>query len=332
MNRRYRSLVAGLVLALLAWSAGAAEAPTVLSGFDPVLLVEGKEVKGSEELSEVEGRFRYLFATPENRDRFRADPERFAVQNDGQCAAMPGVPGSPELFTVHAGKLYLFGGESCRRAFEATPGLFIGEIPRRKVAILVFEGVELLDLAGPGEVFAAAGHGAAFEVYTVAATREPVVSQGFLEIKPRFAIADAPPPDLLVVPGGVGVRSLVESPEMMAWIRATAARAEVVLSVCNGAFVLAEAGLLDGLEATTHGSSIEGLRRRASRTRVVEGVRFVDNGRVVTAAGVSAGIDASLHLLARLFGETEAQRTARYLEVLGRGEGRVVPVPAAGGR
>lgn len=331
MNRRHTAFLAGLVLALLVSTAGAAELPTVLSGLDPVLLLEGKEVKGSEQWSADEGHFHYLFASAESRDHFRADPKRFAVQNDGHCAAMPTALGSPDLFTVHAGKLYLFGGQGCREGFEANPGAFLGEVSRRKVAILVFDGVELLDLAGPGEVFAAAGHGAAFEVYTVAASREPVTSQGFLELTPGFSIADAPAPDLLVVPGG-RVSSVLENPQVMAWIRATAMRAEVVMSVCNGAFVLAEAGLLDGLEATTHSGSIDRLRRQASRTRVVEGVRFVDNGQVVTAAGVAAGIDASLHLLARLLGEREAESTARYLEVTKRGEGKTVTAAVAGGR
>lgn len=194
-----------------------------------------------------------------------------------------------------------------------SPDQLTAEVVRRKVAIVVFEGVELLDFAGPGEVFAAAGHGGSFEVFTVGASRESVTSQGFVEITPRFAMAEAPRPDLLVVPGG-GVGSLLRDPAAMAWIRETAGKAEVVLSVCNGALVLAEAGLLEGLSATTHAGSIEALRRRAPRTRVVEGERFVDNGRVVTAAGVSAGIDGALHLVARLVGEETARDTARYME------------------
>lgn len=100
----------------------------------------------------------------------------------------------------------------------------------------------------------------------------------------------------------------------MAWLRKAAAQAEVVMSVCNGALVLADAGLLEGLEATTHHGSIETLKRMAPRTTVHADRRFVDNGKIVTAAGVSAGIDASLHVVSRLLGGEAAQRTARYME------------------
>ena len=213
-------------------------------------------------------------------------------------------------------------------AAAAQPSPQAGEIPRRKVAILVFEGVELLDFAGPGEVFAAAGRAGAFDVFTVGVTREPIVSQGFLRITPEHSLADAPRPDLLVIPGG-NVGSLLRSPEAMAWIKATARTAEVVMSVCNGALALAEAGLLEGLSATTHHGSIERLRQMAPATRVVEGERFVDNGRMVTAAGVSAGIDGALHLVSRLLGEEKAQSTARYMEYAWSGAAAPQPKAAA---
>jgi putative intracellular protease/amidase/YHS domain-containing protein len=306
------SLLAGPTAA--AGSDGAVAAPpVVLKGLDPVRLVAGEEVPGSEALSLVHGRFRYLFASAASRDAFAADPERYAVENDGHCAVMPDADGSPDLFAVHDGKVYLFGSPGCREAFVASPGLFTGEIPRRRVAILVYPGVELLDFSGPGEVFAAAAHRGAFEVFTVAATKEPVMSQGFVEVVPQYSIADSPRPDLLVIPGG-NAGSVLENPELMAWVKQTAAKAEAVMSVCNGAFVLARAGLLDGLEATTHWASIDALRREAPRTRVRDDVRFVDNGKVVTSAGVSAGIDAALHLVSRLLGEETAKGTARYME------------------
>lgn len=181
----------------------------------------------------------------------------------------------------------------------------------RQVAILVYEGVELLDFAGPGEVFAASGR-RAFEVYTVGETAAPVLSQRFVTVTPRYSIAEAPRPDVLVVPGG-DAGNLMSAP-MLAWIRATAKDAEVVLSVCNGALVLAEAGLLDGLGATTHHGSLDSLRRMAPTATVHADRRFVDNGRVVTAAGVSAGIDAALHVVRRLAGDDAARRTARYME------------------
>ncbi len=184
---------------------------------------------------------------------------------------------------------------------------------RRNVAIFVHEGVELLDFAGPGEVFAAAQFGQAFRVYTVAATRDPIKSQGFLTITPEFTLADCPKPDLIVLPGGAtGVP--MKDPKVIEWVKSASGDSEVVLSVCTGAFLLAKAGLLDGKEATTHWGSIERLKAMAPKATVHAERRVVDNGKVVTAAGVSAGIDGSLHVVARLLGEKVAKDTARYME------------------
>ena len=184
------------------------------------------------------------------------------------------------------------------------------------VAIVVFDGVELLDFSGPGEVFAAAGGaGQGYRVFTVAASTDPVVSQGFLRITPSYDVESAPEPEIVVIPGG-GIGRVLESQAMMDWIekRAAAGGSEVVLSVCNGALVLARLGLLDGLEATTHHGSIDSLRQMAPDAKVHDDRRFVDNGRIVTAAGVSAGIDAALHVVARRAGVEHAERVARYME------------------
>lgn len=178
------------------------------------------------------------------------------------------------------------------------------------MAILVYDGVELLDFAGPGEVFAAAGR---FDVFTVGPTASPVTSQGFVAVQPRYSVANAPRPDILIVPGGAA-GTVIDDATTMRWIQSTAARAEQVLSVCNGAMILAHAGLLDGLEATTHHGSIAALRQHAPKTTVHDDRRFVDNGKVVTAAGVSAGIDMSLHVVAKLLGPSAAASTARYME------------------
>src|SRR5262249_51880502 len=158
-----------------------------------------------------------------------------------------------------------------------------GKGGRRNVAIVLYPGVELLDFAGPGEVFAAAGD--AFRVYTVAESKEPLVSEGFLTVVPEYAIADAPPPDILVIPGG-RVRSVLGSPVMMAWLKQVSTRNEVTMSVCNGALVLAQNGALAGLRATTHWGAIAELREREPRATVLDDVRFVDNGRIITTAGV----------------------------------------------
>ena len=181
----------------------------------------------------------------------------------------------------------------------------------RKVAILVYDGMEILDFAGPGEVFQAAGR--AFEVYTVARTKDPIVSQGFVTITPRYTIDDAPAPDILVLPGG-GTGAVVKSAETMKWVGDSARKAEIVLTVCTGAFVLAETGLLDGLDATTWHGAVGNFREAYPRTKVHGDTRFVDNGKFVTTAGVSAGIDGALHVVSKLLGEDRARATARYME------------------
>lgn len=183
----------------------------------------------------------------------------------------------------------------------------------RNVAIFVHEGVELLDFAGPGEVFAATDRRRAFNVYTVAASQEPITSQGFVTVTPQYTISTCPPPDILVLPGGQTNIPLGDQ-RVMEWIKRSSKEAEVVLSVCTGAFLLAEAGLLDGREATTHWGSIAALKQAAPRTVVHEGRRFVASGKIVTAAGVSAGIDGSLHVVEKLLGQEAARSTARYME------------------
>jgi transcriptional regulator GlxA family with amidase domain len=183
-------------------------------------------------------------------------------------------------------------------------------IEPRKVAIMVHDGVELLDFAGPGEVFAAAGNGA-FDVFTVAPTHAPVVSQGFVKITPNYAIDDSPKPDIIVIPGG-HTSALYNDPNVMAWLKARAATAELTMSVCNGAITLAKTGLLDGLKATTHWGALPALRR-FPRITVVPEARFVDNGRVMATQGVSAGIDGALHVVERLLGPEAAWSAARYM-------------------
>jgi len=189
----------------------------------------------------------------------------------------------------------------------------------RNVAIVLYDGVEILDFAGPAEVFAAAGQAGAiggkpaFSVYTVARTREPIVSQGFLDVTPDHGIADAPAPDIIVIPGG-DASAVTGDPEMMRWVEARTKAAQLSMSVCTGAFVLARVGLLDGRDATTHYASIGSLRRVVPTARVHDGRRYVDTGNVVTTAGVSAGIDGALHVVARLLGRHVADETAQYME------------------
>jgi putative intracellular protease/amidase len=192
------------------------------------------------------------------------------------------------------------------RAEEARPWA------RRSVAIVVYDQVEILDFAGPLEVFSAAGNGA-FRVFTVAPSHAQVLSQGVLKVQPDYSVEDSPAPDILVLPGG-NSRSFTRSKAGMEWVRKVTAKNELSMSVCSGAFILAGLGLLDGRPATTHWGAIDGLRGGFPRVQVKTGVRFVDSGRIITTAGVSAGIDGALHVVQRLLGDDDAWETARYMQ------------------
>lgn len=188
---------------------------------------------------------------------------------------------------------------------------------KRHVAILIFEEVEILDFTGPFEVFAVANElndFGIFHTFTVATVPGSIRARNGLKIVPDFTLENAPSPHILVVPGGAGTRPLLRKPSMLEWIRQRARKAELVASVCTGALVLAQAGLLHNLRATTHHENLGELAALAPNTDVVEGARFIDNGQVLTAAGISAGIDLSLHIVARLHGVETAQRTADYME------------------
>jgi transcriptional regulator GlxA family with amidase domain len=189
------------------------------------------------------------------------------------------------------------------------------EVVMMNVALFIYDGVEILDFGGPGEVFAAARNGGehAFNVYTVAADAEPILSQGFITITPQYTIADCPTPDIIVLPGG-DQRQSAADPRVIGWLQGVSEQAEVVMSVCTGAMLLSRAGLLDGKEATTWYGAIERLRDATPKATIHADTRFVDNGQIVTTAGVSAGIDGALHVVARLLGMDAAQNAARYME------------------
>lgn len=190
---------------------------------------------------------------------------------------------------------------------------------RRAVAILVFPGVELLDFAGPFEVFSAARRSLSapeplFDVFTVAESTDPLRCNNPVTVVPDYSLASCPPSDILVIPGGQGTRGAINRPELIDWIRTRAVTAEITTSVCTGSFLLAQAGLLTGKTATTHWASIERMRESFPATTVREQARWVDEGVVVTSAGVSAGIDMALHVIARLYGAEAAATTARWIE------------------
>jgi transcriptional regulator GlxA family with amidase domain len=188
---------------------------------------------------------------------------------------------------------------------------------KKNVAILLFDDVEVLDFAGPFEVFAVTNelHGyAILNVFTVAREKQPLRARNGLSVNPDYALRDAPAADILVIPGGMGTRPLLQQQDILSWIGTSAGGAEKVLSVCTGALLLAKAGLLDGLSATTHHGAFDLLAEIAPNTRVVRDERFVDNGTVITSGGISAGIDMSLHVVALLFGHAAARETAAYME------------------
>jgi transcriptional regulator GlxA family with amidase domain len=187
----------------------------------------------------------------------------------------------------------------------------------RKVAILIFDEVEVLDFCGPFEVFAVTGRGLEqkpFDVFTVAEKAGAVVARNGLSVNPRYTINDCPQAEILIVPGGMGTRREMSNQTLIDWIRETAGKAELTLSVCTGALLLAKAGLLDGASATTHWAALDLLREVAPRVTVRPDKQFVDNGRVMTSAGISAGIDLSLYAVGKLLGEGVAAESARWME------------------
>ena len=196
---------------------------------------------------------------------------------------------------------------------------------RRSVGILLFDDVEVLDFAGPFEVFSRArlepgvasrrsDASAPFEVFTVARAHAPVRAIGGLEVTPSASFESAPAIDVLLVPGGFGTRGLLDDREILDWIRHVAARAELVTSVCTGALLLAKAGLLEGRRATTHWAALDVLDQLGCGVRVDRASRWVDDGEVVSSAGVAAGIDMAFHIVERLCGREVADETAHYID------------------
>jgi transcriptional regulator GlxA family with amidase domain len=194
--------------------------------------------------------------------------------------------------------------------------------PTLRVAILAFDDVEALDLAGPYEVFTTASRMAQraapdapslFEVTCVARSLAPVRMRAGLSVLPEHSFADAPPADVLIVPGGV-VDAAMQCAATLKWIASASRDAFVTASVCTGAFLLAASGVLRDGPVTTHWEDIADLRMRCPSLDVRENVRWIDRGSIVTSAGITAGIHMSLHLVARLADEALALRTARQMD------------------
>jgi transcriptional regulator GlxA family with amidase domain len=185
------------------------------------------------------------------------------------------------------------------------------------VGVALFEGAEELDWAGPWEVLAAWAEqwpDDGVHVFTLAREDRPVTCAKGLRVLPDETWETAPPLDVLVYPGGRGTRRELQDEAVLDWIRGLAAGETVVASVCTGSLVLAAAGLLDGKPATTHWGSLEVLPTLGHEIEVRPDDRFVDNGSILTAAGVSAGIDMALHLVARLHSTERAREVRRYIQ------------------
>jgi len=193
----------------------------------------------------------------------------------------------------------------------------------RTVVIALFDDVEVLDFAGPFEVFSVTGElgqhfegEAPFTVLTASIDGERITARNGLKVVPDRALADCPPADIVLIPGGAGTRALLHNDAVLDWLRGAAQKAERVLSVCTGSLVLARAGILrDGMEATTHHQVLPELEALLpAGATLCPGKRFTDNGKVLTAGGVAAGIDLSLHVVEQLLGQATAARTRAYME------------------
>jgi putative intracellular protease/amidase len=178
-----------------------------------------------------------------------------------------------------------------------------------RVGILMFDGVQIIDFAAPYEVFGQAG----FTIDTVSADGKPITTTMGLKVVPDLAFAGAPKFDVLLIPGG-HVQDVASSEAVLSWLRTQSSKADLTLSVCTGSHILAAGGLLKDLPATTFHTAFDQLAHISPSTKVVRDVRWVDNGKIITSAGLSSGIDAALHVVERLMGEARARTIAMTLE------------------
>lgn len=195
-------------------------------------------------------------------------------------------------------------------------------IEQKTVGILLFPEVEVLDFSGPYEVFSVVRlnesrrreEPSPFRVLLVADTAEPVIAAGGMRVLPDCTMTACPPLDILVVPGGWGTRDQMQNSRLIDWIRQRAPKVKTLASVCTGSLLLGQAGLLDGKRATTHWAALGLLRERFPKITVEDSLHVVEEGNILTSAGISAGIDLALRLVARYCGEEVARNAARQME------------------
>jgi transcriptional regulator GlxA family with amidase domain len=185
------------------------------------------------------------------------------------------------------------------------------------VGIFLFNEVEVLDFAGPFEVFSVTEVNGEkpFTVYTVSENGEMITARNGLKVQSDYSIENLPPVDILIIPGGLGARKYeIKNEIVIKWIRQQMKEVKLMTSVCTGALLLAKAGLLEGLKATTHWASIEKFKNEFQNVEVIENVKFVDEGHIITSAGISAGINMAFHIVKNLLGVHVAEDTAKRME------------------
>jgi len=193
---------------------------------------------------------------------------------------------------------------------------------RKRVGILIFPAVEVLDFCGPYEVFSVTRldeerrreEPSPFEVLVIAESTEPVVATGGLRVLPDATLETCPALDILVVPGGWGTRKQISNQRVLTWIAERAKEVETLTSVCTGAMLLGQTGVLDGRRATTHWRSLDWMRQSFPAVTVEDKLHVVEHDEVLTSAGISAGIDMALLVVARYFGDAVGRATARHME------------------
>jgi len=197
--------------------------------------------------------------------------------------------------------------------------LVAGKDSPATVAVLLFNSVEIIDFAGPWEVFGGAG----YHIFSVAETLDPVTTVYGQKITADYTFENTPKCDVLLVPGG-GTRDAVANPKLIKWVQDNARKSTYVMSVCTGAFILAKAGLLDGLSATTVRGGIDRLATAGQNIKAVSDQRYVDNGKIITTAGLSSGIDGALYLVSKMLGKGKAQQAALDIEYQWDPDGKFV--------
>ncbi len=186
-----------------------------------------------------------------------------------------------------------------------------------QVGILLFNEAEVLDFAGPFEVFSVATENDTklFNAFTIGESDKTISARNGLKVIPEYTIQNHPKLDVLIIPGGYGAEHIeINNDIILDWIKAQQNKVDILASVCTGAFLLAQSGILDNLKATTHWMDLDRLENEYPKITVIEGVKFVDEGKIITAGGISAGINMSFHIIERLFGKKAVNETAKRME------------------